>query len=522
MSMKKGVPSPGRVLLLILAYGLLILSWHISHGSVLTEEALSILAGQHVLEGKAGFTYNGHGGNPGNSSLSYADPLSMGRYGSPCFDAPRLILAALGDKFGGLPGARVTGVLSGIGLAFVMYAAGKILFSKKIGLFSAIIFIFSGIPLYLSKIATGDIYTAFLLGSSFLLILFAGKQASSRTAGLLLAAGSEVLFVAVMTRYTVAIFGLPLFIYVFWRHGAVRTIAFFLLPLSIIAALTVYFSLLPPWETMLASMFNLYRGAGFPLDTLTSRVLQFIAMHYLLAVFGMFHAEGGRTAILLAVLSLPMVLLQVVSNGSQAIAENMIYCIVFLTPAAALGVDKMGILFSTQIPSTWVRPFFTTAIFVVLWVFGLDQLRWLERQHPDMSPVFSFLMAEGSRGMTVTIGSERPGYEHSYRYHLERLSPAVSRIPLSFLTAAPPGEQGIDTRFELLAEAPVNIGEEPVMEPAVEKRPDFIILHEDFERISPVSTELYYAGQDYVLARAFQIPSFSGLENVKLFKRRLS
>jgi hypothetical protein len=52
---------------------------------------------------------------------------------------------------------------------------------------------------------------------------------------------------------------------------------------------------------------------------------------------------------------------------------------VVLAPAAGLGVDRMARMFSSDNPSPRARPLFTAAVLVVLWVFGVHEVRTLRR-----------------------------------------------------------------------------------------------------------------------------------------------
>jgi 4-amino-4-deoxy-L-arabinose transferase-like glycosyltransferase len=173
----------GRLLGIILAYGFVITVLNLGYNSVYHDEALNILMGRQVLSGEF---------CPGcaqNTGSVIVQP----------------VLSAIGDLLGGLKGARAVGIPFGLGLTAIIYLYAKKIFSVKNGLLSAAIFTFTGTTLYLSKLATYDIVSAFFLGLSFYLIVASENQPFTTRSALLLFAGSTFLFLAAMTKYVVSI-----------------------------------------------------------------------------------------------------------------------------------------------------------------------------------------------------------------------------------------------------------------------------------------------------------------------------
>ena len=111
----------------------------------------------------------------------------------------------------------------------------------------------------------------------------------------------------------------------------------------------------------------------------------------------------ARTAIVLIALSSPIIILHLVTRAEQSVNKNMIFALIFLAPAASLGVDHMVKIFSFGAKSRIVRGFFTVSILVIFWAYGLFNLRWLERQYPDVTPVIEFFETKGFDGMTVAF-----------------------------------------------------------------------------------------------------------------------
>jgi hypothetical protein len=63
----------------------------------------------------------------------------------------------------------------------------------------------------------------------------------------------------------------------------------------------------------------------------------------------------------------------------------------------------MAKIFSFGTKSRVIHAFFTAAVLVIFWAYGLYNLRWLERQYPDVTPVIEFFEAKGFDGMTVAF-----------------------------------------------------------------------------------------------------------------------
>jgi len=459
---------------MIMVYGLIAIGWNLGHGSPFHDESVNILMGREVLTGQS-------------------CPLCEKNIGSVLV-CP--VLSAIGDELGGMPGARSMGAVFGLGLTTVLYLIGRTLFSDKLGLLSAMIFLFTGTTLYLSKEATCDMVAAFFLGLSFLLILRSEKQQSVSVSGLYLFSGAVSLFVASVTRYTVAAFILPIVIYIFWKHTLPRAIFYFLLPISVFLFAYVYFAVLPSWDSVMEVVTNPYGEEFLNSTDLANRMFRWLGMPYLLSVFALFHEEKKGTAFLLIALSTPFVILHILSGDGRALDKDVIFSIVFLIPAMALGVDHMGSLFSSNISSSWVKPFFISAVLIIVWAFGIYELRWLEKQHPDLTPVISFLKLKGFNGMTVAIDSEYRYTDYIYRYSLEKTHPASRFISLNHSSRK---------------------GKEQLLQ---EEKPDFVVYDERHGGKTFRGSLLHDIEKDFSLKREFDIPFSFGVQNVKIFGRR--
>jgi 4-amino-4-deoxy-L-arabinose transferase-like glycosyltransferase len=450
----------------VLLYGLFMTGWNLSSSSVSSTEALNIFTGRQVLTGNF-------------------DPESMLHIGSPYIYPP---LAAIGDIAGGLPGARAVGIPFGLALTWIMYRTGCLLFTQKQGLLSAILFLATGTAVFFSGSASGDIVVAMFLGLSFYLVLLS-EQKRSR---IFLTAGASALFLASATKYLVILYALPFVIFVFWRIPFVRTVLFFLLPFS--GLLSFYMFLLPhsSLDVIAGSYLMTYQQLPLSVSTFANWKFQWVEMPYLLAIFGMFHKEKGREAIMLTLFSSPIFFLYFLNNTEHSIEKNMIFGLVFLTHAAALGVDHMGRLFSSNITASWVRPFFTTAVLLVIWVFGIKQIVWFNEQYADIRPAVAFLKQQGHDGMTIAVDSADRYQEHLYRYSLEQTFPKATFIGISY--------------------------EDTQKREAVTKlfKPDIVVCNEYYIGTYFRKVPAYYYEQGFSLANEYRMPFWTGIQNTTI------
>ena len=451
----------------ILIYGLVITGSNLAYSSASYLEAINIFTGRQVLKGNFHFE-------------------SILNIGSSFIHPP---LAAIGDAAGGLYGARAIVIPFGLALTWIMYRTGGLLFSKKQGLLSAMLFLFTGTAVFLSKSATGDIIAAAFLGLSFYLLLLSEHKQSR----ILLVIGASALFLAFVTKYIVIIYVLSFVVFVFWRFPFYRAVLFFLLPLAGFVSFYGILILQPSMDTVISSYLITYQQLQLPVSDIVGWNLQWVEMPYLLAIFGMFHKEKGGEAIMLTVFSAPIFLLYFLNGTEQSIDKNMIFALVFLTHAAALGVDHMGRLFSSNIPASWVRPSFTVAVLAVIWVFGIKQIAWFEQQHANITPVITFLKQKGHDGMTIAIDSDGRYQEYVYRYSLEKTFPSARFIAI-------PHD---DTRRR---EAVISLD-----------NPDFLICNEYYIGTYFHKVPVYYYEQGFSLANEFSIPFWTGIQNVNIF-----
>lgn len=458
-------------LALILLYGLGISLLDLNYNSVFIDEAYHITMGHEVLRG------------------------------DPCPGCPfatgsvriHPVLAALGDSAGGIFGARMVNVLFGLMLTAAVYLTAAMLFEGSYALIAAILFICTGQTLYLMKLATYDMVAAFFLGASFCMYAVSTRAQSERHRDLSIVFGTAALVLASLTKYLLPVFIPTLVLFVFFKHGFKRTLLYCVIPLVVLLGLYVMFEQYGPRGTVI-NQIRTYRDIKEPVGVIFDRAFRWVAFMLLLAVFGVFHEKHGKTAAMLIGLSSPIILLHIVTRAEQSVNKNMIFALIFLAPAAALGVDHLAKIFSFQTRSRAVKTFFTGAVLVIFWAYGFYNLKWLERQYPDVTPVIQFFEDKGFDGMTVAMnGWDGVIYEYTI------------------------GDRFPKARFINLRE--VDTTEYP--EPAFAEPVDFVICEDlYYGKLTPCAEFRKYFERDYVMIRNFPIEHSWGVTDAEIYGRR--
>ncbi len=392
-TLEKDRPGVMTFLLLgILLYALIISILTLDYNSVFIDEAFHITMGKQLL-----------GGEPCDGCPSHTGSVTTWP-----------IMAAYGDSWGGLYGARVLTIAIGLATTLVIYLTARMLLGNNLAILAAAIFQFSGQALYLMKLATYDMLAAFFLSLALLLFVASERVRSIPYEAVALSSSAVFMFLAGVTKYLVPVFVPAFLILVLVRRGAKKTLLYFLLPLVIVSALYITFAPYPPNEVVAAQISGVRETSRLPIGTLTDWTFRWVALAYLLAIFGLFHEKWGKTAFMLILLSTPIILLHLVTRTERSVNKNMIFAIIFLAPAAALGVDHIAHLFSMRGTSRAAKRFFTIAVVAVIWAYGFYNLQWLEGQYPDVSPVIEFFDRNGFDGMRVAMnGWDGVIYEYS-------------------------------------------------------------------------------------------------------------
>lgn len=476
-------------LLIILLYGLFIISWNLNYSSVTHDEAMEITIGDYILK-----DFLNINDKVETSLLEHRIARQkMRQYMGTVLISP--VLSSIGDSIGGLIGARSIRILFGLGLTVIVFLITNTLFSEKYGLIAALLFIFSSVILYLSKLATYDIISAFFLGLTFLLLIKSEDNKSQHISKTLLFTGAVALFLSAITKYISAIYILPFIFYVFLKHRLSKALFIFFLPFASMYFLYFYLYIIPVLYTLsndFAGSYNNLRISFF-----AESFYHWLAMPYIFVVFGFFSKNFEKNKfILLIIFSFFIIVFLVLTGNLTSLHKDIIYSFIFLTPLAALGVDHIGSIFSRNIQSDWVKPFFIAAVLLILWVYGLYNLNWLENQHPNIKPVVSYLIEEGEQNMNVVLDSKHGDPHLIYYYSIKNIYPKAKFFSLS--------RQNEGEKNELLKRI----------------NPDFLILDEFFgDRNLSLATSIHIRQENYAM-KNFDLSLSWGVQKVKVFKKR--
>lgn len=468
--MKRNGSTYRCLLWLLLMYGFLITVLNLNYNSIYMDEAIPILIGQQLLAGEP------CPGCPYMTGSVFVQPVFM----------------AFGDSMGGLNGARIMNAFFGLALTVVVFLTARLLFDERIGFIAATIFIFSGQTLYLMKLATYDMIAAFFLGMAFLMLVVSTKTGPGpwRTFALLEAAA--VLFIASVTKYLLPVFVPFLALCAVLRHGMRRTLLLYAAPVAVLLILYYLFAPYAPRAEIMGQVRSARSLTQLPLSTLLDWCLRWISLAYLLAFFGLFHQKWRVPAIALIVLSTPIILVHVATRSEQSVNKNMIFALVFLAPAAAIGVDYIAGLFSMRSASRPVRTLFTVAVLVVFWAYGFNNLKWLEKQYPDTSRIIEFFDEYGYDGMSIALN----GWDG---------------VVLIYTL----GDKYPNARYMHISDIDVRGGKEPAFAEEV----DFIVCEEFYGKQFPCEMYEKYMENEYTLLEDFTITHSWGVTSARIFGR---
>jgi hypothetical protein len=460
------------LLALVLLCGLFITVLDLGYNSIFVDEAFHIVVGQQVLNGETCPSC------PYVTGSIHIHP----------------VIAAVGDSMAGLYGARFMNTLLGLATALFIYLSARMLFDRRTGLIAAAIFVFSGQAMYLMKLATYDMTAAFFLSLSFLLIIASEKVPTELRSNLLLLAGTVALFLASITKYLVPAF-IPVFmLYVLYRHGFSRALFGSFIPLALMLIVYYFGAVYPVKEGLFGTVENSRVSFRVPFPVLFDWTIRWIALALLLAIFGLFRKGRGMTVLVLIIMSTPILLVHLISGAEQSLNKNVIFSLIFLAPAGALGVDHLASIFSMKSKNWAVRSFFTVTILVITAVYGLHNLNWLEKQYPNIDPVIEFFKKNGHDGMRVVSN----GYDDLiYRYSL----PEYPNAQYMHITSA---------------SHMYNVSHED------DYKADFILCMDTYYgKQFPCADFDDYIGDDYEMLSMVTMPLSWGTTDAKIFGRRL-
>jgi 4-amino-4-deoxy-L-arabinose transferase-like glycosyltransferase len=470
---EKDRPAVTTFLLLgILLYALVVSILTIDYNSVFIDEAFHITMGKQLL-----------GGEPCDGCPSHTGSVTTWP-----------IMAAYGDSWGGLYGARALTIAIGLMTTLTVCLTARMLLGNRFAILAAAIFQFSGQALYLMKLATYDMLAAFFLSLALLLFVASERVMSGRYEAIALGSSTFFLFLAAVTKYLVPVFVPAFLILALLRRGTRKTILYVVVPLMALSVLYISLAPYPPNEVVASQISGVQETSRLPLSTLTDWTFRWVALAYLLAIFGLFHEKRGKTALMLILLSTPIILLHLVTRTERSVNKNMIFALIFLAPAAALGVDHIAHIFSMRGTSRAAKRFFTIAVVAVFWAYGFYNLQWLEGQYPDVSPVIEYFDQNGFDGMRVAMnGWDGVIYEYSL------------------------GSKYPNAEFQHISSYMQVSNPHPRMDPSV----DFIVCEDKYYgKHWPCTDYSDSIGKDFILLEDFMIQHSWGITDAQIYGRK--
>lgn len=379
------------ILCLCLVYSVIISASHIDYNSPYHDEALNILMGNQVLALEACPDC------PQNTGSVLVQP----------------VLVALGDRVGGITGARGVGIIFALGLTVAVFFIARRLFSHAHANTAVILLVISSTYVYLSMLATYDIIAAFFLATSFWFLLIS-KDATYPKAYFFIAISSALLFMASITKYAVTVFVLSFLFYFATSYRNKKIFIVFLMVLVLLTTTYYFFAIFPIRDALESSVGGVYSESHIPATVIIDWALRWLTIPGVIVAFALYKGEFRRQIVVLAIMSAPLILLHLISGAAQSINKNIIFSFIFLIPATAVGLHCMSIIFSGDSGKGITRYFFAGMLMVVLWAFGIQDLRWLERQYPDLSEVTRYFDKYGYKGMRVVIDSDFGNAAYAY------------------------------------------------------------------------------------------------------------
>lgn len=307
-----------------------------------------------------------------------------------------LHLLGVGDRLGGLLGARLLAAALGLASLGFCYGAALSLFgSRRAAGFGALLVLVAAPHIFLSKVATADVI-AFFFFSLTLWLSFAGL-CSARYGWLLLSLASVALAATALAQYVVAVHAPLLIAAVAVRRP--RLLPFAVLPCA--GLLGEY--LVRHWAELAALYENPHAPAqrATRLQALTlaashAAPVSLLALASLVAILRRVGASWRalRLPLFLVLLALPMIALHVASAELASLSQHMAYPVLALGFLAGWGLARAG-------RARWWVPALVLAAATAL---GYAQTRRLERAFPDVRPMLAELALKV--GPTTSVLSE--------------------------------------------------------------------------------------------------------------------
>lgn len=312
------------------------------------------------------------------------------------------VLAAFGDGWSGLYGARLVSVGWGVLLLAAVTITGRWLIGPAGGWLAGALLLVQGPFLYVSRMAFYDVVAAAWLGVAMMALVGAERNRDHRVSGAWLVVAAVSLVAASLAKY-VTVWAVPVaLMIVVWRVRLVHALTWFVAPMVLLGGWYLW-SVMPWLSDVMGQAHGVTsRGqAGFDRFEIGQMLGHWLGWFAVLAAIGIGLAPGRSVADglggqtggclrgvwwMLVLAALPIPLIHVWTGAVQGLNKNMVQPLVMLAPVAAYGLLRFTQPFHLRraVNAQWVV---IVAVVGVLAWGGWQERQWLEHQYPDLAPV---------------------------------------------------------------------------------------------------------------------------------------
>jgi MFS family permease len=430
------------------------------------------------------------------------------------------MMAAAGDRWGGLFGARLVSVGFGVLLLVMVAATGWQVMGAAGGLLSGALLLAQAPFLYVSRMALYDVVSTAWLAAATMCLVAAERQRKQAVAGWWLLGGALSLAAACLAKYVTAIYLLPALAIVLWRWPLRQALICFVAPLAVLGGWYVSSALWPVLPDVLAQLHNVAsRGqATFDWIEIVEMLIRWLIWPAVFAmaalglsgkssvtsdghrprapVAGLDRQPAGGFWVVLIAMAFIMPVVHLATGSVQGLNKNVVQSLLFLSPAAAFGFWSISRAFHIK-RGVNAQGIVIGLVLLLMFAGGLRNRAWLERQYPDLGPVVAELRQLVTPQTVVMTDTDA-----LFRYALEdRLPPAQVVLTYWVDIEGMSGELGA-VRF---VEA---------------QRPDYVVLDGYYGQAAQHERLKQAMGANYQLRRQWPMRMSWGERTVELYERK--
>jgi hypothetical protein len=417
-------------------------------------------------------------------------------------------LAAWGDAWGGLYGARLVSVGCGLLLLAAVAATGWVWLGPSGGWLAGALLLAQAPFLYIARMALYDVVAASMLGVGVAALAAADRNREEASAGGWLAVAAVSLVGAALAKYVAALLLPVALAVVLWRFRPAQALLWFALPVMGLGGWYLW-QVAPLLHDVVNQARNVAaRGqTGFSVAELAGMLAEWLRWPFLLAlvaVAGRRLSSGGEAPpapgvgvwwlLIAAALLIPLV--HLATGAVQGLNKNVVLSLVLLAPAAAAGLLRLSRPF--HLPGAINAQWGVVAVVLAALAWGgVRHLAWLEHQYPDLGPVVAELRPLVTPQTVVMTDTDA-----LFRYALEeRLPPAQVVLTYWVDVDGAAGEAGA-ARF---VEA---------------QRPDYVVLDGYYGQPAQHARLKQAMGANYQLRQQWPMRMAWGERTVELYERK--